>query len=90
MGGFPHARDENPSSEAGDKDGWAESSTHEADWCARTSATSPTAVKRCSFHSASGAVLTSEPDRTAQANKRFRLRLGTSEGSHSPTAEHKT
>jgi hypothetical protein len=54
MGGLPHARDENPSSEADDVDGWAESSTHETDWCARTAATSL----------AAGAALTSEPDRT--------------------------
>lgn len=40
MGGLPHARDENASSEADDEDGWAESSTHEADWCAHTAATS--------------------------------------------------
>jgi hypothetical protein len=54
MGGLPHARDENPPSEADDEDGWGESSTHEADWCARTAATSL----------AAGAVFTSESDRT--------------------------
>lgn len=51
MGGLPHPRDENPSSEADDEDDWAESSTHEADGCAHTSL-------------AAGAALTSEPDRT--------------------------
>jgi hypothetical protein len=47
VGELPHARDTNPS-EADDEDGWAESSTHEADW------SSQTAVKRRSSHSTSG------------------------------------
>ena len=53
MGELPHARDTNPS-EADDEDGWAESSTHETDWCAHVVATSQTAVRRRSSHSASG------------------------------------
>ena len=55
MGELPHGRDANPS-EADDEDGWAESSTHETDWCVNNTATSPTAVKRRSFHSTSGEV----------------------------------
>jgi hypothetical protein len=55
MGELPHARDANPS-EADDEDGWAESSTHETDWCVHNAATSPTAVKRRGFHSTSGEV----------------------------------
>ena len=57
MGELLHARDAHPSeSEADDEDGWAESSTHEADWCAHNAATSPTSVQWRSSHSASGEV----------------------------------
>jgi hypothetical protein len=52
---LPDVKDANPS-EADDEDGWAESSTHETDWCVHNAATSPTAVKRCGFHSTSGEV----------------------------------
>jgi hypothetical protein len=51
MAVLPHARDSNPS-EADDEDGWAKSSTHEADWGAHDT---PTAVKPSS-PSASGEV----------------------------------
>jgi hypothetical protein len=55
MGELPHARDANPS-EADDEDGWAKSSTPEADWYVHNAVTSPTAVKRPSSHSASSEV----------------------------------
>ena len=55
MGEIPQARDANPS-EADDEDSLAERSSQEADWHVHDAATSPTAVKRRSSHSASGEV----------------------------------
>jgi hypothetical protein len=80
MGELPHVRDANPS-EADDEDGWAESSTHEA--VGLTSEVDRT--RKHPFYVIWVHGTASQYCFQAQANKRFQLRLGISERSHSPT-----